>query len=648
MAKKKEGTITKTKDLTHSGSLTRTGEALPSVEELLGKKESPKIDNDIFLLKLKSPQRLEKILKLLNTETAISSQDKLSIVLGPYSKSQIVALCEAKLLTRRDELLAPQGNWKGVTEVIEEIKIDQLVSEDITSTASVTESITETASAVHIEVVNSETAKNREAERAKRKPVEAPQVIESEPFKAKVPPPPTNITLAKPTISSPNTSKSVWAWLAAAGIFIGVVTLWKFGTFSKILPSGPQTTSTTGDGKEKNWPESMREKDFDEIGVSRAPLVAKLDPILEAYERGAKVVSETDLRLLKVLAGPGSASLEARVTATNLLAALALSRSQTEEAKKLLDRLLEIVPTDSTTLLNRSLTYLVNREYKEAREVASTALRLCKEQGCWTSRAIIGFIAAEEGRMPEAEENFKAALEASRGNMWVMGLWLRSLKNAPKDEARTKAAQLLTETLVLDPDLMIDSPLRAPLATQVFLTEVIRGYRTAIQIAPESLTNGQKKYFEWLMSRFELNPLATSAQEALEILKGEAAALSQLAAAYLEKEAGRLDIAAEILSRTLARLSGTQIKSSWPWSFAGDIQRNRGMNDQAVIFYEGALNRNPRDVNAVFGLALILREKGDYKSAYQKMEEAISIDPNYVPVQLRRDRFEWERNWIGR
>lgn len=640
--KKKEGTITKTKDLTHSGSLTRTGEAIPSIEELLGKKESPGVDDDQFLLKLKSAQRLQKILDLLNTETAITSKDRLSIVLGPYSRSQIVALCEAKLLTRRDELLPPQGNWRGVTEIIPEIKIDQLVSEEITSTASVTESITETASAQYHEA--KEVTKVPEIEPAV-KLTDEQRLKAAEAFRAKAPAP--KITLAKP-VPLARSQKSVWPWLALSGVLIGVLAIWKFGPFVKGQPTGTSTTETTTGTTDKAWPESMREKDFDELKESRAPLVAKLDPVLEAYERGAKVVSETDLRLLKVLAGPGSASLEARVASTNLLAALALSKSQTEEAKKLLDRLLEIVPTDSTTLLNRSLTYLVARDYKDAREVASTALRLCKEQSCWISRAIIGFIAAEEGRWSEAEENFRAALDASRGNLWVMGLWLRSLKNAPKEVARNKVTLLLAESLVLDPDLTIDSPLRAPLATQVFLAEVVRGFRSAIALAPEALTEGQKKYFEWLLSRFELNPLATSAQEALEILKGEAAALSQLAASYLEKEAGRLDVAAEILSRTLTRLSGTQIKSSWPWSFAGDIQRNRGMLDQSVIFYEGALNRNPRDVNAVFGLALILREKKDYKSASQKMEEAIALDSNYVPVQLRRDRFEWQRYWLGR
>jgi Tfp pilus assembly protein PilF len=53
-------------------------------------------------------------------------------------------------------------------------------------------------------------------------------------------------------------------------------------------------------------------------------------------------------------------------------------------------------------------------------------------------------------------------------------------------------------------------------------------------------------------------------------------------------------------------------------------------------------------VNAVYGLALLLREKKDFKSASQKIEEALSLDPNYVPALLRRDRFEWERYWLAK
>ncbi len=637
MAKKKDSVVTKTKEMT-SSSLTSTGESLPTIEEVLGKKSSPPVDDGVFLLKLKSSQRLDKILLHLNVETAITSQDKLSLVIGPFSRSQIVALCGAKLLARRDELMPPQGNWKGISEVIQEVKIDQLLSEDMTSTASVTESITETSS-------HKEDSLIKEAQRlvppAEPRQSEPKRNLEN--FSQK----PLPLHPSSHSHSSRPASSALWGWLALTGLIVTTGLMWHFGFFSTSPVQEIEVATPLGRNRE-NWPESMREKNFSDVKGARAPLLAQLDPILEAYERGAKVVSETDLRLLKVLSGPGSASLEARVTATNLLAALALSRSQTEEAKRVLDRLLEIVPTDSTTLLNRSLSCLVSREYKEAKEFASTALRLCKDQSCWVSRSILGFIAGEESKWDDVEENFNAALEASRGSLWVVGLWLRSLKNAPKEIAKAKMTSLLTESLVLDPDLMVDSPLHAPFATQVFLAEVVRGFRNAMSVSSGVLTEGQKKYFEWLMARFELTPLSTSATEASDILKGEAGALSQLAAAYLEKENNRLDVAAEILSRTLPRISTTQFRSSWPWSFSGDIQRNRGLLDQAVIRYEGALNKNPRDVNAVFGLALILREKKEYKLAGQKIEEALALDPNYVPAQLKRDRFEWQRHWFSK
>ena len=225
---------------------------------------------------------------------------------------------------------------------------------------------------------------------------------------------------------------------------MGLLGLWRFGPFSDIFPSGSGGDTKSAASGNQNWPETMREREFGDLSKSRAPLVAKLDPILEAYERGAKVISDTDLRLLKVLAGPGSASLEARVTATNLLAALALSRSQTEEAKRLLDRLLEIVPTDTTTLLNRALTYVVAREYKDAKEVASTALRLCQGQSCWVARAILGFIAAEEDDGPNPTKTSKPQLRFLAEIFGLWG-WMRSLKNAPKELARTKSTLLLTE-----------------------------------------------------------------------------------------------------------------------------------------------------------------------------------------------------------
>ena len=647
MTKKKEPSITKTKDF---GS--DTGNKALTIDELLGAKSPPGIDENRFLLKLRTSHRLEKILTELNVKAGGVTDDRIANVLGPFSKSQILALCTAKLLTKKDELLVPHNTWKGVSDVLSDVKHDQLVSEEGTSTVSLTESITETAASQLVEptITHSPKPQRDNSENENRIRSTAPSAIEdvrmpqksagnlSDSARARRIPPATSNPLPYGT----------WAWLAFLGVIVGAFLVYRFGPFQKTNLRGTPGGEVSTRGGPQDWPEYLQAKPFEERSASQSPLLAKVNPILEAYEKGARVISEPDLKLLRILAAPGSASLEARVISTNLLASLALSRSQTDEARRLLDKLLEIVPTDTTTLINRALTYLVSREYKEAKEVTSTALRLCRGQSCWVSRAMLGLIAAEEGRWVESDENFRSALEASRGNMWVMGLWMRSLNSAPKELAKNKSTLLLTESLVLDPDLMIDSPLTAPLATQIFLTEVLRGFRNALSEAPNALTGGQTKYLEFILSRLELNPLASSAQEALDVLKGETSALSQLAASYLEKEDAHFDRAAEIISKTLSRLSGSSIKSSWPWSFAGDIQRTRGLYDQAIIFYEGALSRNPRDVNAVFGLALILRDKKDYKSAYQKIEEAQSLDPDYVPAQLRRDRFDWENHWLSK
>jgi tetratricopeptide (TPR) repeat protein len=644
MAKKKD--LTKTRELTESDTATRSGKALPTIEQLLGEAPAPSIDENVFMLKLKNPDRLDQILDSLSINSSLVTEDKVAVVLGPYSRSQVKALSDAKLLSRKDELLGPQNTWKSIYEVMSEIKTEKLLTDELTSTASLTESITET----------SPTEPGRELTNDVEviKVVQVPDTVVRPPIneRKKTELPAQKFKSAQSSSKGFNLFDYIpknlpWERVAALGAIVGILVLWQFGVFSG-APHKKEIEVMQAPDSPDSWPEYLRPKSFEELQASTSPLLARISPILIAYEKGAKVVSETDLRMLKILAGPGSASLEARLVATNLLAALALSKSQTEEAAKLLNKILEIVPTDMNTLLNKSIVNLVARDLKEAKDLASTALRLCKNQGCWVSRALLGLIASEEGRWVESDENFKAAHEASRGSLFVTGLWLRSFKNAPKDLAKARSATLLTESLVLDPDLMVDSPLHAPLATQILLAESLRGFRLAVGIAPDALTEGQKKYLDWSLSRYELNPMAISSAEVLAKLRSESQALSQLASSYMEKEASNLEKSSELISRTINRFSGNNIKSSWPWSFAGDIQRNRGLLDQAVLFYEAALSRNPRDVNAVFGLALVLREKKDYKASFQKMEEARSLDANYVPVQLLRDRFEWQKYWLSK
>jgi len=664
MTKKKDETVSEKKEFTKTDAHTQSGRSLLPIEQILGEKVPAEIDQGKFLLKLKTGARLDKIVSKTKVKTNLESEFKGGLVLGPFSKSQIVSLCEEKLLTKRDELLIPQGTWKVVSDVISEVSFDQLASEDFTVTHSLTGSVTETQTATtptSAEAVNKEDLVQSPLQVSPHAKVDAKPAMNAEAVKRGEatetivrPVPQVQKSQASQARKTPSfLNAGVYLWFFVGLALVGVLVYLNFGPTSQETQKvaqryTPQPYAGTQNMQNEEWPEYLKAKDFEILKENRSPLLMKLDPILEAYEKGAKVVSEPDMKLLRVLAGPGSSSLEARVLASNMLAALALSKQQTEEARKILDKLLEIVPTDSTTLINRSLTYFATRDYKEAKDFASTALRLCKGQSCWVSRAMLGLIAAEEDRWADAEENFKAALENSRGNLWVQGLRMRALKNSSKEAAKAKLALLLTESFLLDPDVMVDAPLRAPLALQIFLNEVVRGYRSALDGAADTLTEGQRKYVEWILSRLELNPLSISAKEVLDKLQNESAALSQMAASYLEKDAGRLDRAADIATRTLSRLSGSPIKSSWPWSFAGDIQRARGLYDQAIVFYEGALSRNPRDVNAVFGLALILREKREYKASFQKIEEALSLDPDYIPAQLRRDRFEWEKFWLAK
>lgn len=656
MSKKKEETIN-LQEVTKTDANTLSGRTVLSIEQILGDNLAPDIQQGKFLLKLKTGKRLEKIVQKTKNKTSLEPSFKGGLVLGPFSKSQIVSLCEEQLLTKRDELLVPQGTWKVVSDVISEVSFEQLASEDFTSTHSLTGSVTETqtatmtATAISLSPEGaSKTVPDISVEKRQVASVEA--VKRGEATETIVRPAQRSQTFQQKKPAS-FYNAGVYVWLFVGISIVGALAYLNFSSNSKqtsrVVPTyTPRPYAINQNIQNEEWPEYLKAKDFDVLKSNRSPLLMKLDPIMEAYEKGAKVISEPDMKLLRILSGPGSSSLEARVLASNMLAALALSKQQTDESRKILDKLLEIVPTDSTTLLNRSLTFFATRDYKEAKDFASTALRLCKGQSCWVSRAMLGLIAGEEKRWADVEENFKAALEVSRGNMWVQGLRMRALADSPRDSLKAKFSLLLTESFVLDPDVMVDAPLRAPFAIQIFLNEVVRGYRNALDIASDTLTDGQRKYFEWILSRMELNPLSITAKEALDKLQNETATLSQLAASYLEKDAGRLDRAADIITRTLNRLSGSPVKSSWPWSFAGDIQRARGLNDQAIIFYEGALSRNPRDVNAVFGLALILREKKEFKSSFQKIEEALSLDPDYIPAQLRRDRFEWEKFWLSK
>jgi tetratricopeptide (TPR) repeat protein len=59
---------------------------------------------------------------------------------------------------------------------------------------------------------------------------------------------------------------------------------------------------------------------------------------------------------------------------------------------------------------------------------------------------------------------------------------------------------------------------------------------------------------------------------------------------------------------------------------AGDAYRTLGMLDNAVNYYQRALN-NEFDTYAVLGLAMVDKSKGNYKEAIESLERLIQQDP---------------------
>jgi tetratricopeptide (TPR) repeat protein len=126
-------------------------------------------------------------------------------------------------------------------------------------------------------------------------------------------------------------------------------------------------------------------------------------------------------------------------------------------------------------------------------------------------------------------------------------------------------------------------------------------------------------------------------------LEAEESLQSQVLYAYALKEQSRYDESAQVLAKVLPLIENRKLtESSWPWTLAGDVEAARARFDQAILFYQGALNRNNLDYAAVYGLAMMLRDRSQYVESEQKMREALSLQPSFMPAKLRISRLEWQ------
>ena len=429
--------------------------------------------------------------------------------------------------------------------------------------------------------------------------------------------------------------------LSIAGVTIGM----KQGAGRNVLPT---TTSPVANDLQApkpvlEWPEDLKELSSDTLFSQDDAVVKKIRPILSSYEKGNTRFSVSDLETLKSYSQAGTSSWEARRLAANQLAVHFVSAQKSNEAKAILSPIYEGSSSDPTTLMNLSLIHLVEGDSKAARQIGEIALRLSPSDLRWMASTILGMIDGSSGAKAEdLEKNFSKALESSTNNPFVYGVWIQQLiKVDPKGKG--KIPELIREALWADPDRLLDSPIPAPLAGHIVLAESLDGLSKAYDWSDSKLKPGQIAFGRWLVdARSRSNPVSQPLSQVTDILATEDDLLSQMLYAYTLEEVGRIDEASEVLSRLLALVDkDRKFQSSWPWSFAGDLQFARGRFDQALLHYQAALDRNHSDASALVGLALTFREKGSFPEARQKLKEALAQDPAFIPARLRMTRLRW-------
>ncbi|MBS1985251.1 MAG: hypothetical protein JST16_13860 [Bdellovibrionales bacterium] len=621
-----------------------------------------------------------------------SSEDPFApVILGPFDLELLESLGRKGLLSGQDAILGGFGRWRTAKEVLPDF-VDATSSDEgtdtMTATATVGSADEEDVEGTVTESVTLEIdAIDDHADREEETKTPVPEVhAESRPAAPmsqsldldldEVPPP--AVTKAEPSaranrtaVKAPNAKSSAPASVTSVrrvvdtesprasakrysgftmtlfGVVLGAGLFYLTTRRSPVVappppaedvrvavPARPLSAVPT------DCPENLRPRPVEALYSDDAGLVAKIRPILNAYENGSTSLSPTDEKLLREVADPASASFDARRLAGNQLAVFYLANSRSDEAQRVLKPLLEANASDPTTLLNAAFLRMGNGEYDEARENATAALRLMPPSTSWIAYSVVGLIEGYRGRMEQAQNHFRDALRRSPNNPFIYGLFIRTLAERPSEAEKIRG--LMREALWSDPDRLLDSPIRAPLAGHLLVSLSVEGLVKGAEAAGSKLSPGKKAFVRWLEARYRRNPLSQPLARVTELLAQESDPQSQLLYAFTLREQNKMDEAGEALNKVIPLLQGQEdLKSSWPWSFAGDVQYARRNVSQGIVFYQNALSRNPQDIAAVLGMALAFRESSEFKLAEQRLAEALSLDPLFVPAQLRISRFEW-------
>jgi tetratricopeptide (TPR) repeat protein len=671
-SEKKPETDDQTESQEITGTLTDLGygagdaDSEQKLKRLLGSKSLKSPKNENVLLMLDKPSYRADLLRAQKIEEPRSS-DKAFCILGPYGIDSLKNLVLDGLLRRNDRLLIAGNRWKPLLEEFPEWSVHVQGADDFSRTMEFTQTDTLTSDAsceeldeiedvslvktegYQLEELDEAALKNSSAPlgRAPEKPTETrthPKSLELER---------TEVT-PKHTVGTSNRSPQRRT-AGPAPFKVALLTLLVVGMVGWLVGSrkekkSPETPTLfpthvieTKVRSSLDWPPSLRPRSPDSLFLDENPMLRKIRPVLRAYEAGVMAINQSDEMLLRRYADPASANWEARKLASNQLAVQMMLRSDLVRARNLLSPILQADAADFTTLVNGSLVDIWEERFAPAREALRVASRINSDMR-WLTLGLLGVVEGASDRWPAATNSFEDALKAQPNNPYIQGLWLQTLLRKEKG-ARFQIQKLVTDALWADPDTLIDAPLPAPIASHLIHSEALEGLlRGAESLGADGLSPGKLAYVRWLKGR--ATGFSTSTPSLAQVANGlelEEDHQSQVLYAYVLKEQERYDEATQILTRVLPLVENSKLtRSSWPWTLAGDAQAARSRYDQAILFYQSALNRNNLDFSAVYGLAMTLRDRGQYIEAEQKLREALALHPTFMPAKLRISRLEWQ------
>jgi tetratricopeptide (TPR) repeat protein len=665
-----------------TGTLTDMSEEVSSspeerIRSLLGSKSLKKGKERKILLMLENTRSREGLIYSENVDQPHSGEECVCI-LGPFSVSALKAKLLAGHLRKTDRVMFSGNRWKPLLEEFPDWGVHVHSNDEFSRTVELTQTGTLTSGTVPFSEDGDSSPKapgieeddglqlEEVADEVIRASTPVPTEAVPEKKKAPVPPQPSKkleierveeLSSKSESRSEAKTGSQLEKAPGLGPIQLTLLLTVFLGTaliFFSRRDRGAKSEEVTMDVKSQasvaqnaikrsaQWPLNLQPLSLDSLYQEDSPVMKRIRPLMRAYEAGITSFSSADEILLRRIADPASSSWVARKIASNQLAVHYLSRGDTPKAREVLLPILQEAPDDFPTLVNTALIDISEGKMSQARETLRVAFRIDKDMH-WLTLSLLGMLEGLSDRWADANKNFEGAVARNPNNPYILGLWLQTLLKQGKG-VRFQIQKLVEDALWSDPDTLVDSPIPAPLAGHFFYSEALEGLIRGGESLGNALSPAKLSYLRWLKGRvFSFSPLTQPLPQVMKELELDDDLQAQVLYAYTLKEQQRFDESAAVLTKVLPLVEDKKItKSSWPWTLAGDVALVRGRYDQAITLFQSALNRNNFDYSAVHGLALTLRDRGQYADAVQKLKEALSLQPNFMPSKLRMTRFEWQ------